>query len=164
VLFEIRMKVAFPIKYQREMLTLSDGGSIALDWYIDEEGGIPLKHSPRPILACLAGLSGGNDNGYLYSMMKKATANGFKCVVVNFRGAAGVKLTTSKIYSITNWQDVKEPIDFIHKKYCSGIDDYKNRNIFAYGVSLGAALLSLYLVQEGGRSPLSGAIVFSSPW
>lgn len=32
IMFEIRMKLAFPIKYEREIVQLSDGGTIALDW------------------------------------------------------------------------------------------------------------------------------------
>lgn len=117
--FEIRMKIWFPLTYKRELFQLSDGGTIALDWQIDDEGGFPLKNSKRPILACVAGLSGGNDNGYLYSMMKKATSEGYKCVVINFRGTAGVKMTSAKFYGSANWEDFKEPIDFIYSKYCN---------------------------------------------
>ena len=89
---EIIFKVYFPIKYEREIFRLSDGGQIALDWVIDHEGGFPRKNSQRPILCLVSGLSGGNDNMYLYSMMKQATTCGFKCVVINFRGAAGLPL------------------------------------------------------------------------
>jgi hypothetical protein len=42
-LFEMRMKIFFPFKYEREIFTLSDGGTIALDWQLDYEGGLPLK-------------------------------------------------------------------------------------------------------------------------
>lgn len=162
--YEIRMKVAFPIKYEREMFNLSDGGTIALDWQIDHEGGFPLKGSHRPILVTLAGLSGGNDNGYMYSMMRTATENGFKCVVVNFRGASGVKLTTGKVYSCSDWQDLRDPINYIHEKYCSGNTEYEKRNIYCYAVSLGAALLNLYLVNEGSQTPLTAALVYAQPF
>ena len=55
------------------MFILSDGGSIALDWYLDDEGGLPRRNKQRPILACVAGLNGGNNNCYLSSMIRKAT-------------------------------------------------------------------------------------------
>jgi predicted alpha/beta-fold hydrolase len=32
MLFEIRMKICFPLKYERELLELSDGGTLAIDW------------------------------------------------------------------------------------------------------------------------------------
>ena len=61
------------MKFERELFELSDGGTIALDWYVDHEGGLPRKNSPRPILCCFAGLSGGNSNLYLSSMIRSAT-------------------------------------------------------------------------------------------
>ena len=42
---EICFKIYYPIKYERELLTLKDGGTIALDWAIDHEGGLPRKGS-----------------------------------------------------------------------------------------------------------------------
>ena len=92
--------------------------------------------------------------------MKKATAEGYKCVIVNFRGAAGVKMTSARIYSSAYWEDFKEPIDYIHKNYCSGNDEFEKRRIYGYAVSLGAAMVNLYLVNEGSNSKLSGAIIF----
>jgi predicted alpha/beta-fold hydrolase len=165
-LFEIRMKLAFPIQYERELFKLSDGGTIALDWYKDEvgwgskinnhEGGIPKENDKRPILACVAGLSGGNDNGYLYSMIKKATSHGFKCVIVNFRGASGVKMTSPMFYGAALWEDFKEPVDYIHSKYCKK----QGVNLYGFGVSLGAAMVNLYLVNEGAQAKLNGAILY----
>lgn len=42
---EIVLKLVYPIKYEREMFQLSDGGTISLDWIIDHEGGKPKKLS-----------------------------------------------------------------------------------------------------------------------
>jgi predicted alpha/beta-fold hydrolase len=71
-------------------------------------------------------------------MIKSATLAGFKCVVVNFRGAAGVPLTSGKIYWMNIWQDIKEPVDYIHQRY-------PKSRLYAYGVSLGASMLVNYL-------------------
>ena len=97
------LKLYYPIKYEREIFVLSDGGTIALDWTVDHEGGLPTKGSSRPILCLVSGLSGGNDNLYLYSMMKAAMQQGYKCVIINFRGTSGLKLTSSKIYWFNSW-------------------------------------------------------------
>jgi predicted alpha/beta-fold hydrolase len=121
VITEICLKFYFPIRYEREEYRLSDGGTIALDWAIDEEGGIPsvTEKSKRPILCCFSGVSGGNDNMYLYSMIRAANKRGYKCVVINFRGCAGMKLTSPKIYWVPTWPiDIKEPIEYVHSKYC----------------------------------------------
>ena len=45
ILTEIVFKLRFPLKFERELFSLSDGGTIALDWVIDQEGGIPRKNS-----------------------------------------------------------------------------------------------------------------------
>ncbi len=45
VIVEIALKIYYPIKYHRELFVLSDGGTIALDWVIDHEGGLPRAHS-----------------------------------------------------------------------------------------------------------------------
>lgn len=122
---------------------------------------MPLKNSGKPILACVAGLSGGSDNGYLYSMMKEAMSKGFKCVVVNFRGSCGLKMTSSQLYGSASWRDYKEPVDYLHKKYCKGLDGFAQRRLYGYGVSLGAQIVTLYLVNEGEKSVLSGALILA---
>lgn len=160
---ELWLKLRFPLKFERELFKLSDDGTIALDWVIDHEGGHPKKLSQRPILICISGLSGGNDNLYLYSLIREAQNQGYKCVVLNFRGTSGIPLTSSKLYWLNSWRDIKEPIDYIHQKYC-GDDDYKQRNLYAYAVSLGGNMLTLYLCNEGEKSPLNGAISYGIPY
>ena len=51
-----------PENYTREMLTLPDGGTIAIDW----DGGIPDKNAtkPEPIILMCPGLGGGSENLY----------------------------------------------------------------------------------------------------
>ena len=71
---ELYIQMRFPYKFDRETIVLKDGGTIALDWVFDHEGGapIPSKRSSRPILIFVPGLSGGNNNLYIYSMLKSA--------------------------------------------------------------------------------------------
>ncbi len=45
IIYELFLSIRFPIKYEREMFTLSDGGTIGIDWVIDHEGGLPRKNS-----------------------------------------------------------------------------------------------------------------------
>ena len=60
--FEIINKLTPTVKYEREMFNFTDGGVIALDWYYDKDGGKPLTNRPKPILALVGGLCGGNNN------------------------------------------------------------------------------------------------------
>ena len=73
-----------------------------------------------------------------------------------------MKLTSPKIYWTCNWTDVKEPIEYIHAKFCSGDNiDFMKRNLYAYAVSLGACMLTKYLFKSGDKCVLSGAIPYS---
>ena len=38
-------KLVYGLKFERELFRLSDGGTIAIDWVIDHEGGVPRKNS-----------------------------------------------------------------------------------------------------------------------
>lgn len=72
-------------------------------------------------------------------------------------------LTSGKIYWLNTWEDLKEPIDYLYQNYChDGVDEL--RNLYAYGVSLGGSMLTLYLENEGDRSPLKGACCFGAPY
>ena len=72
-----------------------------------------------------------------------------------------MKLTSPKIYWKCNWTDVKEPIEYIHAKYCSGENlEYIKRNIYAYAVSLGAGMLTKYLIKSGEKCVLNGALPY----
>ena len=161
------------IKFERELFQLSDGGTIALDWVIDHEGGIPKKGHTRPILCMFSGLAGGNDNLYLQSMIKEAinsyknkdgSGQGYKCVVVNFRGAAGVPMTSPKLYWLNTWEDVQEPIDYIYEQYAIDESGRRVRNMFAYSVSLGGSMVALYLSKVGNKTPLNGAVLYVIPF
>jgi predicted alpha/beta-fold hydrolase len=93
-------------------------------------------------------------------MMIKASAHGYKCVIVNFRGTSGVKLTSPKFYGACNWLDIKEPFDHIFDTYCAGTPLYNKRNMYGYGCSLGGHFLNLYLLKEGSKVRMSGAMVY----
>ena len=74
------------------------------------------------------------------------------------------------MYWLNQWRDIKEPIDYIYERYCCSFDSSTSpkkeavRGIYAYGVSLGASMLSLYLTKEGERCPLNGAFGFGAPF
>ena len=44
------------IKYDRELFTLKDGGTLAIDWY--DGSPTPGDEDQRPILVCISGLGG----------------------------------------------------------------------------------------------------------
>ena len=81
---ETAHKLLYKNDFEREFLTLPDGGTIGIDW----DGGIPdPKAQPeKPILILCPGLNGDSRN--LYSMgLVDAARHKFKIGTVLFRGA-----------------------------------------------------------------------------
>lgn len=74
----------------REILRLSDGGQVALDW---TEG--PGEGEDRPVLLVLPGLTGDSRADYVRCLAAAAHAIGARCVVFNNRGLGGLPLTVS---------------------------------------------------------------------
>jgi predicted alpha/beta-fold hydrolase len=72
----------------------------------DKFGGRPSKDDLRPILICIVGLGGGNNNCYASSLMIPASKMGYKVCVLIFRGASDLKLLTPKFYNGYSWEDL----------------------------------------------------------
>lgn len=79
--------------YEREILELSDGGEIALDWLIQDQ-----KHfdSRRNIVVVVPGINGDSTKPYVTNLHRTCIASGYDLVVVNWRGMGGVPLKVSK--------------------------------------------------------------------
>ena len=101
---------ALCIKYDREIFTLEDGGTLALEWF----DGVPDANDgdQRPILVCIAGLGSNTQATYVKRMINEMSRE-FKCVFIQFRAQGGVPVTSPKIYCMGVWTDIKEPIDYI---------------------------------------------------
>lgn len=74
------------------MLTLSDGGEVALDWA--EENCDPTS----PIVIILPGLTGASQAEYIKCLVYSVRNSGVKCVIFNYRGMGGVKIKVSFNY------------------------------------------------------------------
>ena len=85
-------------RYHREILELSDGGEIALDWLIHPN---MKKHSEsdRHIIALIPGVNGDSEKMYAIALHQACIANEFDLVVINWRGMGGVPLKVSFLIS-----------------------------------------------------------------
>lgn len=73
----------------REILTLPDGGQVALDWRDDNIA------PDAPILVALPGLTGCSEVEYMQNIALTMNAAGIRCVVFNNRGLGGMQLKVS---------------------------------------------------------------------
>ena len=77
----------------REILTLDDGGILALDWAAN----LPPQcdKADSPVLLFLSGITGSSSDNYVKYSMLDGMSHGYRPVVMNYRGCGGVNLTVS---------------------------------------------------------------------
>ncbi|KAJ7594733.1 Alpha/Beta hydrolase protein [Mycena floridula] len=146
------------VVYSRTYIQLVDGGTLGLDM-------TPAKELPEttPIIVVMHGLTGGSYEAYLRAVLAPACSPvskgglGYRAIVVNFRGCAGVPLTSPQFYSAGWTNDLRQALIYISKTY-------PNAPLIGLGFSLGANVLVRYLAEEKEESRLSSAAVLGCPW
>ena len=94
----------------REILTLDDGGVVALDWGLLEHSTPSsretLGRSDTPILLILPGITGCSMDNYILHLVEDGLLQGYRPVVFNQRGNGGIKLKVSTVFDVfTNTSD-----------------------------------------------------------
>ncbi|KAJ2197070.1 hypothetical protein GGH18_001434 [Coemansia sp. RSA 530] len=144
------------VEYERELISTEDGGTIGLDW------SPPFAQMPaddRPIVVLSHGLSGGSQETYVQLTVQQLTAEPhcFRTVVVNYRGCAGVKLTTHVLYNGGLTSDYGCALDHIRQRF-------PESPLIGIGYSLGANLITKYVGEQGDACPLRAAISVCNPY
>lgn len=86
----IRSSMLPRMEYRREILTLKDGGEVALDWM--EDGCLDRS----PVIVILPGLTGESQAEYIKCLVIAANQVGIRTVVFNNRGL-GIPLKVSQL-------------------------------------------------------------------
>ena len=110
-----------------------------------------------PVLMLMSGIAGGSHDKYLKHFLKRARANGFRCVAFNCRGTSESPLTTPQFYSASYTGDVRHVVDLLHERF-------PDAPLFAIGWSLGANILTNFLGEEGENAKLDGAAALCNPF
>lgn len=156
-----------PEEFDRETFKLEDGGTVGIDWAYDKgtRVGRPQRTSTKskPILLMAPGLGGGSHNLYTIALVRAARRSGFKVGTMLFRGADNLPITSGKLSYSGCWQDCKAIIEYVHSKYVSV---ERRERMYAYGCSMGAQILALYMIKEGKKAceKLDGALMYGTPW
>ena len=93
----------YPEKFNLELVTLPDGGTLGLDW--DGEIPDPEKHPDKPLLIMIPGVAGGSENIYQVAMIKHVRDR-FKCATLLMRGSEGVPITSGLLTHPGSWEDI----------------------------------------------------------
>jgi len=149
------------IPYTREYLKLSDGGTVALDWWTN---GVKSKKSTI-ILVC-PGLTGTTKTKYIAqsanylmnSLIEKHDATKqLSIVVFNYRGNAGAPLTAPRSYNGSDTEDLREVVNHLNENYSDSV-------LLSVGYSLGSNILTKYIGEEGENCKIHSAISISNPF
>ncbi|KAH9944761.1 AB-hydrolase YheT [Amylocystis lapponica] len=143
------------------LLRTLDGGTIGLDSTPPENERI--LPDDTPIVVVLHGLTGGSHESYVRSILAPVCTPveqgglGYRGIVVNFRGCAGVPLTSPQLYSAGYTDDIRVAVMHISTRY-------PRARLVGLGFSLGANVLTRYLGEEGEHSRLVAGCILACPW
>jgi len=169
LIWESLAKIFGKWNFDREIIIAEDGGTMGIDWYVDQDG-VGRPHfkegeKPKPILILVPGLNGGSYCMYTHALAKVAQLRGFKCGTMLFRCTPTLPITSVKLTCSTSWEDIDEVVDYVNNKYViDPLTKEKRVRFYGYGTSLGAQLLGLYLCHTKRRCPFDAASLFSPPY
>ena len=139
------------VAFQRERWDTPDGDFIDLDW-------AGPRDAPRQ-LVLFHGLEGSSDSHYARSIVGRAIAEGWRCVVPHFRGCSGEINRLPRAY---HSGDSRE-IDWILRRLQANANGTR---LHAAGVSLGGNALLKWLGESGPEAAriVSRAAAISAPF
>ncbi|KAK0459701.1 Alpha/Beta hydrolase protein [Desarmillaria tabescens] len=146
--------------YNRQYIRLLDGGTLGLDFAPVDSS--QLKPD-TPIIVVQHGLTGGSYEAYVRAILYPACTPveegglGYRAVVINFRGCAGVPITSSMLYSAGHTDDLRQALFYISHTY-------PEAPLLGLGFSLGANIMTRYISEEGPRCRLTSGCALACPW
>ncbi|KAF0925622.1 hypothetical protein E2562_017200 [Oryza meyeriana var. granulata] len=152
--------------YRRQLYTVRDGGTIALDWLLGSDceeadasfcGGVISREDSTPLVVVIPGLTSDSTAAYVKHLVFSMASKGWNVVVSNHRGLGGISITSDCFYNAGWTEDFREIVNYLHQKY-------PQAPLFAVGTSIGANILVKYLGEEGEGTPVVGAVSICSPW
>ncbi|XP_075509095.1 uncharacterized protein LOC142545661 isoform X2 [Primulina tabacum] len=143
------------VAYQRLCVVSDGGGVLSLDWpanlELEEERGLDTT------ILIVPGTAEGSYEGKIKRLVCECLRRGVFPVVMNPRGCAGSPLTTPRLFTAADSDDIFTAVQFIHKKR-------PWTTFMSVGWGYGANMLTKYLAEYGERTPLTAAICIDNPF
>ncbi|EGN92460.1 hypothetical protein SERLA73DRAFT_191112 [Serpula lacrymans var. lacrymans S7.3] len=137
-----------------------DGGTLGLDFTPTDDSNLKPD---TPIIVVTHGLTGGSYESYVRCILAPACSPveqgglGYRAVVVNFRGCAGVPVTSPQLYSAGHTDDLRQALFYI-------ANQYPGAPLLGLSFSLGANVMTRYIAEEGEQSRLMSGCILACPW
>ncbi|KAI5415340.1 uncharacterized protein LOC127138720 isoform X3 [Lathyrus oleraceus] len=143
------------LSYQRVCLSAPDGGVVSLDWPVElnleEESGLDST------LLLVPGTPQGSMEDNIRFFVVEALKRGFFPVVMNPRGCASSPLTTPRLFTAADSDDICTAITYINKAR-------PWTTLMGVGWGYGANMLSKYLAEVGEKTPMTAATCIDNPF
>ena len=136
------------VDLRRERFELADGDFVDVDWLVGGTG---------PIVVVLHGLEGSSESPYVRGLLQQIQYQGWRGLVLNFRGCSGESNRLMRAYHSGDTGDVAEVIGVIRSRE-------PDVRLFGVGYSLGGNVLLKWMGENGDTSPLDGAVAVSVPF
>ncbi|CAH8362180.1 unnamed protein product [Eruca vesicaria subsp. sativa] len=143
------------LEYQRICISTEDGGVVSLDFPADldlrEERGMDTT------VIIIPGTPEGSMDVSVRLFVKEALTRGVFPVVMNPRGCAGSPLTTPRLFTAGDSDDISTAIRFLTKTR-------PWTTLMGVGRGYGANMLTKYVAEAGERTPLTAAVCIDTPF
>jgi predicted alpha/beta-fold hydrolase len=135
----------------RELVNLSDGDFIELMW---SEANLPAE---SPLVILLHGLGGNVHSHYVSNLFKFLNTNGFRCVLMHFRGTGQEPNRLLRSYHAGETQDFFNILKILE------VREPKTQKMVV-GISMGGSVLLKWLGEQGRQNLIHKAIAISVPF
>jgi len=142
------MRLPVAIELMTERLTLPDGDFIDLAW---------TKGNSDKIVIVLHGLEGSIDSSYARGMLAAINQQGWRGVLMHFRGCSGEHNLKDRSYHSGETADLRFLVDTLRKRH-------PEATLSAVGYSLGGNALLKYLGEYKDDSQLTAVTAVSVPY
>ncbi|GLJ10762.1 hypothetical protein SUGI_0134500 [Cryptomeria japonica] len=141
--------------YQRMCLSAQDGGVISLDWpaSLDLAGEQGLDTA----VLLIPGTAEGSNDDIVKGFVCKVLQHGYFPVVMNPRGCAGSPLTTPRLFTAADSDDICAAAQFITRLR-------PWTTLMGIGWGYGANMLAKYLGETSEMTPLTAAVCIGNPF
>lgn len=143
------------LEYQRVCVSTDDGGVIALDWPANLE--LTEDHGLDTTILLVPGTVQGSMDGNIRAFVRECLKRGCFPVVMNPRGCAGSPVTTPRVFSAADSDDVCTTIQFINRAR-------PWTTLMGVGWGYGANMLTKYLAEIGEKTPFTAATCIDNPF
>lgn len=150
-------------RYERSVIRSADGEEIHLDWATPSD-----RAGTRAVFLILPGLTSSSTSNYIAKFVRAALSKDFACCVLNARGVDDTPITRPQLLSAVWTTDLRSTLcdsemsaEGLTKRFGTAVP------VVAVGFSLGGAILSKYLGEEGkeGKSGnVAAAVTICAPW